>query len=149
MQRRTGNRNVDRIEEIFRREKEIREAVLEAKIGAGGHTGGAPTGHSRISDPTAISAIRRASEMESVTLKDGTRVYKPEKWLEVVGAVREWCAKDALKAEVFRRRYAKKESYALTCVDIHIVQKTYSMILWDIRNFALQCACQAQLIKVY
>ena len=100
MQRRTGNKNVDKIEEIFRRERELSDAVLEVKVGTKGHTGGTPTGHSYISDPTAISAIRRAVELETVSLKDGTRIFKPEKWLEVIHAVKDWCAKDTLKDEV-------------------------------------------------
>lgn len=149
MQRRTGNRNVDKIEDMFRREQELSDAILESKIGTHGHTGGTPTGHTYISDPTAISAIRRAVELDTVTLKDGTRIFKPEKWLEVIHAVKEWCAKDTLKEEVYKRRYLKRESYVATCSDIHVVQQTYSLLLWDIRNFALQCAAQAQLIRVY
>lgn len=149
MQRRTGNKNVDKIEEIFRRERELSDAVLEIKVGTKGHTGGTPTGHSYMSDPTAISAIRRAVELETVSLKDGTRIFKPEKWLEVIHAVRDWCSKDTLKDEVYKRRYLRRESYVATCSDIHIVQQTYSLLLWDIRNFALQCAAQAQLIRVY
>lgn len=148
-QRRTGIKNVDVIEDMFRRERDLADAVLESKIGTQGHTGGAPSGHSYISDPTAIAAIRRAVELNTVTLRDGTRIFKPEKWLEVIHAVKDWCAKDTLKDEVYKRRYLRRESYVTTCSDIHIVQQTYSLLLWDIRNFALQCAAQAQLIRVY
>ena len=150
MQRKTGNKNVDKIEDIFRREKEIREAVLEAKIGTGGHTGGAPSGHSYISDPTPAAALRRAVELNCVTLYPSKeRIFRPEAWLSVVDAVRAWCAKDVFKDEIFKRRYASGENSQDTCEAVHIEINTYYYFLREIRNYALQCAAQMQVIRVF
>ena len=150
MQRRTGNRNIDTIEDIFRREKEIREAVLEAKISGGGHTGGAASGHSYISDPTPAAALRRAVELNSVTLYPSKeRIFRPEAWLSVVDAVRAWCGRDSIKAEIFKRRYSGKENSYSTCMEIHVEKSTYYSILMEIRNFAIACAAQEQLVRVF
>ena len=150
MQRRTGNKNVDKIEDIFRREKEIREAVLEAKLGTGGHTGGAPSGHSYISDPTPAAALRRAAELSCVTLYPSKeRIFRPEAWLAVVDAVKAWCGRDTVKAEIFKRRYTGKEKSYDTCLEIHVEKSTYYSILMEIRNFALACAAQEQLVRVF
>ena len=150
MQRRTGNRNIDTIEDIFRREKEIREAVLEAKIGSGGHTGGAPSGHSYISDPTPAAALRRAAELNCVTLYPSKeRIFRPEAWLAVVDAVREWCSKDILKAEIFKRRYSQNENSHDTCDSVNIEINTYYYFLREIRSYALACAAQEQVVRVF
>jgi hypothetical protein len=79
---------------------------------------------------------------------DGRKVFFPERWLSVIAAVREWCGKDSIKAEIFRRRYSG-ESYLSTCYALHIAQATYSVMMFEIRNFAIQCACQAQLVQVF
>ena len=149
-QRKSGSANVDKIEDIFRREKEIREAVWEAKLGAGGHTGGAPSGHSYISDPTPAQALRLAEELPCVQLypsKD--KIFRPEAWLSVVDAVKAWCGHDTIKAEIYNRRYALGETSHSTCREINIEVPTYYVILREIRNFALACAAQAQVIRVF
>ena len=149
-QRRSGSANIDKIESIFRREKEIREAVLEAKIGTGGHTGGAPSGHSYISDPTPAAALRRAAELSCVTLSPSQeKIFKPEAWLAVVDAVRAWCGHDTIKEEIFKRRYTKGERSNETCMEINIEVPTYYVILREIRNFALACAAQEQVVRVF
>ena len=150
MQRRTGNRNVDTIEDIFRREREIREAVLEAKLGTGGHTGGSPSGHSYISDPTPAAALRRAAELNCVTLYPSKeRIFRPEAWLAVVDAVKAWCGRDTIKAEIFKRRYTNGENSNTTCYEINVEVPTYYVILREIRNFAIACAAQEQLVRVF
>ena len=120
--------SVDKIKYIFRHEREIKDAVLEAKTGAGGHTGGAG-GHSYISDPTPAAALRRVEEIGVVTLKDNNRVYKPEKWLKVVSAVRDWCASDMIDREIFchmltspkpRSREAARERMARISEFLHL-----------------------------
>ncbi len=121
--------------------------MLEAKLSPRGHTGGAPTGHSFASDPTASQAIRSTVEIRFVTV-DGRRLDWPERWLAVVDAVRHWCDKDTIRAEIFRRRY-KGDSYLSTCHKLHIAERTYHYALHDIRVFAMQCAAQAQVVKVF
>ena len=147
-QRRTGDANIDKIENVFRQEREIRDAVLEAMVGAGGHTGGGSTGHSFISDPTAATALKRA-ELDCVILPTTDRIFRPTSWLAVIDAVRSWCGRDTIKAELFRRRYAVGESRHSTCREINIEKSTYYAILGEIRNYALQCAAQMQLIRIF
>ena len=66
MQRESRDANVRKIEYMIRHEKQIAEAVTEAKLAPRGHTGGAPSGHSFVSDPTAAQAIRNADEVSIV-----------------------------------------------------------------------------------
>jgi len=95
--------SVDKIKYIFRHSREIKDAVLEAKMGAGGHTGGAPSGHSYISDPTPAAALRRVEEINCITLQDKNKVFKPERWLRVIDAVKAWVSADVIDNEIFHR----------------------------------------------
>jgi len=148
LQRKSSDPNINRIEWHIRHERAIRDAVAEARATTGGHTGGAPTGHSYITDTTAAQAIRNAEELRSVKLDNGSFIEWPERWLTVIAAVRAWCDVDTIRAEVFRRRY-KGEGYISTCREINIAQQTYSDVLGRIRDYEIKCACQAQLIKVF
>lgn len=102
MQRRAKNQSAGEIEYIFRHEREIREAVLEAKLGTARHIDGVPSGKSNISDPTYAAAIRLAEEVMCVILPDRTEIKKPERWLKVIGAVREWCKEDTIDNAIFQ-----------------------------------------------
>ena len=88
MQRESRDSNIRKIEYMIRHEKQIADAVEEAKLAPRGHTGGAPSGHSFVSDPTAAQAIRNADEVSIVDLECGGRVEFPERWLRVVRAGR-------------------------------------------------------------
>ena len=145
-QREARDRNVRRIEYMIRHEKQIAEAVEEARLSVFGQPE-IPGGGSAISKPTEAIAIRLADELSEVSV-DGRTVEWPERWLKVISAVREWCGQDTIREEIFRRRYSG-EGYIRTCYDLHIVQQTYSVFLRDIRDFAIKCACQMQLIKVF
>ena len=68
--RRYGSNN--HIEGIFRREKEIKQAVWEAKNDSRGHTGGGNSGHALVSDPTASAALNQVDEVREVTLPRST-----------------------------------------------------------------------------
>ena len=149
MQRESRDANVRKIEYMIRHERQIAEAVTEAKLAPRGHTGGAPSGHSFVSDPTAAQAIRNADEVSIVDLEGGGRVEFPERWLRVVRAVRSWCGRDTVKAEIFKRRYSLNENSSLTCMGINVEVPTYYVILREIRNFALACAAQEQIVKVF
>ena len=145
MQRESRDANVRKIEYMIRHERQIAEAVEEAKLAPRGHTGGA--GHSFVSDPTAAQAIRNADEVSLVEI-DGGRVEWPERWLKVVSAVRAWCGNDTIRAEIFKRRYVG-EWYRETCDKLNIASSTYNFMLGEIRGYALQCAAQAQVIKIF
>lgn len=102
MQRRGKNHNAGEIEYIFQHEQEIREAVLESKLGTVGHIDGVPSGKNHVSDPTYAAAIRLAEEVMCVILPDRTEITKPERWLKVIGAVRDWCKKDTIDNAIFQ-----------------------------------------------
>lgn len=147
MQRESRDANVRKIEYMIRHEREIREAVEEARLAPRWHAGDAPSRQRFAADPTAAQALRLADEIPVVQV-DGRPVEWPERWLKVIAAVREWCGADTIRAELFRRRYSG-EGYISTCNGLHIAQATYSVLMFEIRTYAIQCACQMQLIKVF
>ena len=148
MQRRSRDKNVRAFEFMMRNERKIRQAVEEARASKKGSTGRTPTGHAYISDPTAGEAIRNAEELHFVEIEGGGRVEWPERWLRVIDAVRAWCEPDAIRVEILRRRYSG-ESYIITCTAIHISERRYHDILFQLRSYALQCAAQMQVVKVF
>ena len=104
----------DTIEFCLTHEDEIRLALEELRDGAnrGGVTGGNGTGHMRVSDPTAIQALRRVAEINWIDVPYGPyygqapiynektgayepdrrwqntyRLRYPEKWLRVVAFI--------------------------------------------------------------
>lgn len=154
MQRRSRDKNVRAFEFMMRNEKKIREAVEEARLYKNGYTGGAPTGHARIADPTAGEAIRHAEELRFVEIEGGGRVDRPERWLRVIDAVRAWCRPIPLRREILRRRYAG-ESWVKTCAEIkdsedrHLSESKYHRIVMGICNHAVKCAIQVRIIKIF
>ena len=148
MQRRSRDKNVRAFEFMMRNERKIRDAVEETRVSKKGSTGRTPTGHAYISDPTAGEAIRNAEELHFVEIEGGGRVEWPERWLRVIDAVRAWCEPDAIRVEILRRRYSG-ESYIITCTAIHISERRYHDILFQLRSYALQCAAQMQVVKVF
>ena len=137
---------IRRIEWVFRREKAIRQAVYEKRMDRGGFTGGDGNGHCRISDPTALQAIRNVIELETIIIDDGGRIMYPEKWLRVIDKMREWCKEDTINAEIFRRRYEDEEAYYRTSMELHITGALYYQRLLKIRNQAKIFAAYEQLI---
>lgn len=141
MHRQTGTEYVRKIDFVFYHEREIREAVLDAREGAGKQ---AARNKNRIGDPTAARAIRNVTPLQSVRVR-GTRLEWPEHWLQVVDAVYAWCAGDRLV--VARDRYQGID-YADTCVKLSISTKTYYNLLDGVRQYAALCAVQLGVIKV-
>lgn len=141
MQRRTGTEYMRKIDFVFYHEREIREAVLDARESAG-KQGARNKNH--IGDPTAARAIRNVTPLRSVRVR-GMHLEWPEHWLQVVDAVYTWCTGDRLV--VARDRYQGID-YADTCVKLSISTKTYYNLLNDIRQRAALCAVQLGVIKV-
>ncbi len=140
MQRKTGNGYIRKIDFVFYNEKQIREAVLDArnKPHMPGQNG------SGIGDPTASAAIRNVTPIRKVNVK-GELLEWPEDWLRVVDATYAWCDNDRLI--VARDRYNGVD-YRLTCAKIIIGKSQYFRLLDDARNYAALCAAQLGLIKV-
>ena len=156
--------NIKKIEFVLWHENEIRDALMEAVTG-GGHTGGAPSGHARISDKTAQTAIKLAEGVpyiewyecprgrQKARCASGCKQYQsclrglknPAQWLTVCSAVVAFCEGDAIRREVFRRRYTPNRGRRSTMIS----ESTYYFVLNEIRAFALSAAAQAQVIRVF
>lgn len=154
MQRRSRDKNVRTFEFMMRNERQIREAVEEVRRKNNGHIGRAPAGRAHISDPTATEAIRNAEEIRYVDLPGGGRIEWPERWLKVINAVREWCKSDYLRREILRRRYSG-ESWVSTCAKLelpkqrHLSESKYHRVVAGICNYAIKCAAQVQVVKIF
>lgn len=128
------------IDKVFFREREIRQAVHDARADRGGQhpRSGTP-------DPTAAEAIARILPIRAVTLHGGMRVEWPESWLAVIDATYSWL--DDIRREVARDRY-QGQDYRRTCMRLHITQCTYSNAIRDIRTYAAIAAAQLGLVKI-
>ena len=133
-----------KIELMFRRQKQIEQAVYEAKNDSHGHTGGGSSGHAFVSDPTAAAAMHMVDEIRTVTLDDGFVVKWPERWLSVIHTTYSRCAGSA-EALKFR---CSGRGYVEACNELHVGKSTYFSMLNDADNFALAAACQLELVRV-
>ena len=122
-------------------EKDIRLAILDAKYsrGRGGVTGGNGTGHMRVSDPTAVQAIRAVQKLNMLDVPYGTviginkrwqntyRLHNPEKWLLVTAFLKRRYLSDTENQlhDFFERRYIKKEDRDKTIKDLKITYGRY------------------------
>lgn len=141
MQRRTGTEYMRKIEFVFYHEREIREAILDAREGASAQS---VRNKNKISNPTAAKALRNITPLRSVRVC-GAPLEWPEHWMQVVDAVYSWCTGDLLV--VARDRYSGVD-YADTCVKLSISTKTYYNLLTCVRQHAALCAVQLGVIKV-
>ena len=121
-------------------ESDIKLALLDAKYSArrGGTTGGNGTGHMRVSDPTAVQALRSLRKINSLEIPYGTaiglnkrwqntrRLYNPERWLLVVSFLKNrYLSDDNPLRDFFERRDIKKEEWQKTCEDLGIKRSRY------------------------
>ena len=126
------------------REKEIRQAVDEARLDA------APTGlgsSAIISSPTESAALRNIEPLSKVVLSDGSEVFKPELWLLAIKKI--YAGLDKKQKTIAKKRYRQGESYIKTCLNLTISQNTYFHALNSIRSYAVVVAVQAGLVKVF
>ena len=137
-----------KIDFIFYREKEIREAVYQARLNM--TVGGTlrlinSTG---IPDPTATQAVRNLTPLKFVTLSEGEIIEYPERWLEVIDKTYKYCStqKDC-RLEVARRRY-RSEDYRKTCRELNISDTARRRLLELVKIYAALQAVQLGLIQV-
>ncbi len=140
------------IERRFFQEDKIRRAVFEARHdNGGGKTGGGGSGHAFVSDPTASAAMREVSPLRAVEIEVGKNesetVKWPEKWLAVIEATYRRYS-DGVAAGILRDRY-RGETQVKTCMENYISKATYYFILREIENYAMMCACQMGLVRVF
>lgn len=126
-----GKKILQIIESKFYNYKKIKAAVAEARMeqdAKGGTTGGG-NGHSRISDPTASVALRHATPLAYVTIKDGLfdkKIHQPEKWLKVIDyTFKAYSTNGKLIGEMAKRRYLEGEEVDFTTDMIGIERRTY------------------------
>ena len=145
MQRQKGDSPyIKKIEFVFYNEREIREAISEAREDI--KTPELRNG-SGLPDPTASTAIRNLSPVMSVKV-GGVELKKPESWLTVVEKTYKWCKRQGAKYyEVARRRYAG-EYFAKTCANTGLSISRLYEVLEKIRNYAAIQAAYLQLIYV-
>lgn len=140
------------IERRFFQEDKIRRAVFEARYDSGGgKTGGGGSGHAFVSDPTASAAMREVSPLRAIEIelgKNETETIKwPEKWLAVIEATyRRY--EGGIIEQLLKYRYAG-EPYQKTCMELHISSSTYYQMITEVQQFALACACQVGVVRVF
>lgn len=133
-----------KIEFAFFNEKEIREAVEEAREDS--KTPELRNG-SGCPDPTASTAIRNLSPIPSVMI-DGVELKSPESWLTVIDKTYNWCKRQGGKYyECARGRY-KGECFVKTCVNAEVSAAYFYDTIERIRNYAAIQAAWLRLIYV-
>ena len=139
------------IEKRFYQYEKIKKAVWEARNDSGiGRTGDNSTGHAFVSDPTADVAVKEVMPIKSVTIKvcnDTEIIKQPEKWLTVIEATYKHY-EGGIGVELLKHRYSN-EYYQQTCQVLHISSSTYYQIINEVQQYAVSCACQIGLIKVF
>ncbi len=126
------------------REKEIKQAVDEARLDVASTGAGSSA---IISSPTESAALRNITPLSKVVLSDGSEVVKPELWLLAIKKIYEGLNKK--QKTIARKRYRQGKSYTRTCMDLEISQNTYFHTLNSIRSYAVVVAVQAGLVKVF
>ena len=125
-------------------EKEIRQAVDEARLDVASTGAGSSA---IISSPTESAALRNITPLSKVVLSDGSEVVKPELWLLAIKKI--YAGLDKKQKTIAKKRYRQGESYIKTCLNLTISQNTYFNTLTAIRNYAVVVAVQAGLVKVF
>lgn len=140
-----GKKTLKSVENKFFNYQKIKDAIIDARAeqdSKGGFTGG-NNGHSRVSDPTAIAALKHVTPLHYVTIKDGLweiKVYDPEKWITII----DYCFGvygSTLTGQLVTRRYLKAESPEVTMGEMGISSKnTYYAWRDDFATLAVMLA---------
>lgn len=140
-----GKKTLKSVENKFFNYQKIKDAIIDARAeqdSKGGFTDG-DNGHSRVSDPTAIAALKHITPLHYVTIKDGLwdiKFYNPEKWISII----EYCFgvyNNSLTGELAKRRYIKHETPEFTMGEMRISSKnTYYSWRDDIAMMAVMLA---------
>ena len=126
------------------REKEIKQAVDEARLDVASKGAGSSA---IISSPTESAALRNITPLSKVVLSDGSEVVKPELWLLAIKKI--YAGLDKKQKKIAKKRYKQKEQYIKTCMLLKISQNTYFHTVLAIKNYAVRVAVQAGLVKAY
>lgn len=146
------------VEKIFWNYKKIKRAIDDARMelgyySSGGKTGGAPTNHSFISDPTAILAMKHSAPIKQVTIDGGKTteevIKRPEDWIFVVEQTyTHFREHDRIICNVLSRRF-QNEPWPTTCAKLEITKDKYYAARDTGIRYARECAIQLGLIRVF
>lgn len=147
----------DLIEFILTHTNEIKRAIVSQRIDAQkGHTGGG--GHSKVSDPTALRAIKNITEIPVVYVQhgpiiagkmDAVKIKRPERWLKVEKQTREYYLGNERMSDFYKLRYIKQLERRQVWERLCIKKGLYYAMASDITRFAMMCAVAAGLIGPY
>ena len=132
------------VERMFRSERQIRAAVVEAKADRQ-HNDIDRQRKSHISDPTAGKAIANMTPLKHVTLRDGYVVRDPETWLSLIDQVYSEISDNERK--IVRLFYSGRSAISVS-IECHVYESTVYRIRSETRHMATELACQYGLIKV-
>lgn len=141
------SRAEDTIEFVLAHLSQVKIAVAEAKPNVSGksHTGGNGSGHSRISDPTAITALRAIMDMPYVDIPYGPiicghrecwRLSRPEKWITVGDIIADYYLNNSKMADFYTSRYIKGDLWQTTCRKLNIRRGAYYAMRADVLHHA-------------
>ena len=133
---------------VFTHEDDIRRAVFESRNDRHSNTTGGCSGHSRISDPTAMTAINNVTPLAYVMVDYGSKIGgrknsfklgRPELWLAVVDTTYKFF--DGKKqGQVLDAKFRSGECRACTCTRLGIKKSWYSVLLADALEHATRLA---------
>lgn len=147
----------DTIEFVLMHVPTIESAVNEARLNdtGAGHTGGGGSGHSRVSDPTALKAIRSLLDIPAVDIPFGPlisgqretrRIKRPEKWLKVAAAVSSYYLNSERMADFYNDRYIILNDWKTTCREQQVTRGAYYAMRADVLHHAELYAVQYGLL---
>jgi hypothetical protein len=150
----------EHIDFVLMHETELERQIKETRLdnGRGGHTGGNSSGHSWVSDPTAIQAIRAVSNVPCVYVpfgpytcgeRDTKMIRNPEKWLKVARLTRRYYASHKQMNIYYISRYKQGEFWHTTCEALSISKAIYYAMRDDIIHYASMCAVGMGLLHPY
>jgi len=132
------------VKSIFRAEKDIKLAVLEAKTAKRKEICGGG-GQSYKSDPTAGETIRHLTEVPVIRL-DNWIIHRPEDWLRVIAYTYE-NTRETERA-VMRKYYNGRKISEIALDDCGYAESTLYAILDNFQHMAVEIACQYGLVRV-
>ena len=148
--------NKELIEFVFYHENDIKRAVYEKREdGCLPKTGGGNSGHCRVSDTTAQSAIRRVMEIPSVLIEYGASVVgkrntvalrHPEKWLKLAAEVRNYF-NGTNNGLLLKMRYTDNLTRQEICKELNISVNYYNAMRYNVIRFAEGYACGIGLLN--
>lgn len=154
-----SGREFKMLEKMFWHYKEMKKEVevIRAEMGyyqSHKADAGASSNRAFISDPTASTAIKRASEIHKIVLNTGKfdedTIVEPEKWMTAIEQTMKYTsAKEPLVHTLLDRRFFKNEPMPTTCIDLEISKDKYYRLRDAGLYYTKECAIQLGLIKVF